>query len=111
MYARVARFEGADPSKFDEQIGQMRQQSEEARRSGLPEDASPEMKTLAETVKRFLWLIDRNSGASLGISFCETEEDLRRADEAMNQMSPPDESGGRRTSVEKYEVALDDSWG
>jgi hypothetical protein len=110
MHARVARFEGADPGKFDEQIAQMQQQSEEARRSGLPDDASPEMRTLAETVKRFVWLIDRSTGASLGIAFCETEEDLRRADEAMNQMSPG-EDGGRRTSVEMYEVAIDDSWG
>jgi hypothetical protein len=109
MHARVARFEGGDTGRIDEQIAEMRKQSEEAKAHGLPADAPPEMKTLAETVSRFVWLVDRETGSSLGITFCETEEQMRRADEAMNQMSP-DERGGRRTSVAMYEVALDDSF-
>jgi hypothetical protein len=43
----------------------------------------------------------------LGISLFETEEDLRQGDEALNAMSPPTETGGGRTSVETYEVAVD----
>jgi hypothetical protein len=35
---------------------------------------------------------------------------MRRADEALNQMSPPDDSSGSRTGVEIYEVVLDESF-
>jgi hypothetical protein len=36
---------------------------------------------------------------------------MRRADEALNAMSPPSGAMGRRTGVEIYEVALDESFG
>jgi hypothetical protein len=52
-------------------------------------------------------LIDPDSGRGLGVSLFETEEDLRAGDEVLNSMSPPDEGMGRRSSVERYEVALD----
>jgi hypothetical protein len=110
MYARVARFEGGDPSKIDEQADEMRREMQAAREGGLPEGAPQEIATLMETVTRFLELVDRQTGASLGISFSETEEGMRRADEALNAMSPPDDSGIRRTSVELYEVVLDESF-
>jgi hypothetical protein len=109
MHARIARFEGGDISRIDEQIAEMRSQIAETRSAGLPADAPEAMRTLTETVSRFVHLVDRGSGTSVGITFCETEEDMRRADEAMNQMSP-DDGGGRRTSVEIYEVALDESF-
>lgn len=40
-----------------------------------------------------------------GLVFCATEADLRRADAALNEMSP---AGGRgaRIAAEMYEVAL-----
>jgi hypothetical protein len=50
-------------------------------------------------------LIDREHGRGLGITLYETEDDLRRGHEALNQMTPPAE-GGRRTDVALYEVAL-----
>jgi hypothetical protein len=111
VYARIARFEGGDPAKIDEQAADMRRQIDAARASGLPEDAPQELRTLTETVTRFVELADRQSGSSLGISFCKTEEDMRRANEALNAMSPPDDSAGRRTGVEIYEVVLDESFG
>ena len=111
MYARIARFKGGDVDRIDEQVAEMRGQIERTRAGGLPADAPEELRTLTETVSRFVELVDRQSGASLGISFCKTEDDMRRADEALNRMSPPDESGGRRTSVEIYEVVLDESFG
>jgi hypothetical protein len=111
VYARIARFEGRDPAKIDEQVTEMRQKIRAGRESGLPEDAPQELRTLAETVSRFVELADRRSGSSVGIAFCETEEDVRRADEALNAMSPPDDEGSRRTSVEIYEVVLDESVG
>ena len=109
MYARIARFEGGDTNRIDEQVAEMRSQIEGVRANGLPADAPEAMRVLTETVGRVLELVDRESGTSLGITFCETEGDMRRADEALNQMSPG-EGGPRRTSVEIYEVALDESF-
>ena len=88
----------------------MKGQIDGARAGGLPADAPAELRTLSEAVSRFVELVDRESGASVGITFCETEEDMRRADEALNRMSPPDDTGARRTSVEIYEVALHENF-
>jgi hypothetical protein len=62
-----------------------------------------------ETVVRVLQLGDRETGRAVGIAFCATEDDMRRADEALNAMSPG-EGMGRRTSVEIYEVLVDESF-
>jgi hypothetical protein len=110
MHARIARFDGGDPARIDQEVDEMRKQIADTRESGLPADASEEMRALTETVTRFVQLVDRKTGASVGISFCDTEEDMRRADDALNRMSPPDDSGIKRTSVEIYEVALDESF-
>ena len=109
MYARIARFEGIEPGRIDEQVAQMRQQAEAVRSGNVPEDAPQDVRTLVETVTRFLYLVDRDKGTGLGISFSETEEDMRRADEAMNQMNPA-AGDGRRTGVEMYEVAMDEAF-
>jgi hypothetical protein len=75
----------------------------------MPAGAPEQVRTLMDTVSRFVELVDRSSGTSLGIAFCETEEDVRRADAALNEMSPPD-NVGKRTAVEIFEVALDESF-
>ena len=110
MYARIARFEGLEASRIDEQVVEMKRQIDEGRASGgLPAGAPEQVRTLMETVKRVLQFGDRESGRALGIVFCETEEDMRRADAALNEMSPG-EGAGRRTSVEIYEVMLDETF-
>jgi hypothetical protein len=50
-------------------------------------------------------LIDRGSGKNTSLIFCATEDELRKADEALNQMTP--EGGVSRTAVELLEVAID----
>ena len=109
MYARVARFEGLDPGTIDAQVADMKQQMEAARSGNIPEEAPEEVTTLMETIVRFAQFVDRESGQGLAIAYCETEEDLRRANEALNAMSPG-EGGGRRTSLEMYEVVLEESF-
>ena len=109
MYARVARFEGGDPSRIDEQVTEMKEQMAAARSGNLPAAAPEQVRTLMDTVTRFLELVDRSSGASLGIAFCETEEDVQRAHAALNEMSPP-EGGPKRTSVDILEVVLDENF-
>jgi hypothetical protein len=110
MYVRAARFEGIDPGRIDEEIADLRRQVEAGASGELPEGAPPEAKVLMETVTRFVQLVDRDSGTSLALSFCRSEDDLRRAEEALNAMSPG-AGAGRRTSVEHYEVAIDQTFG
>jgi hypothetical protein len=110
MYARVARFEGLDVSGIDEQVAEMKRQMDEGRASGdTPAGAPEQVRTLMDTVKRVLQFVDRESGSAVGIVFCETQEDIRRADAALNEMSPG-EGAGRRVSVDIYEVLLDETF-
>lgn len=94
MYVRIARFEGGNLADPDKAIERVRNMTQGERPSGL------------EDAKRLLMLVDRENGRGLGLTFFETEEAMRKGDEALNQMSPGDEAG-RRTSVETYEVGLD----
>jgi hypothetical protein len=110
MYARVARFEGGDPALLDQQAAEMKAGMAAARAGSLPDDAAPGSDVLMETIVRFVELVDRRTGTSVGIAFCKTEDDVRRADEALNGMSPS-EGGGKRTGVEIFEVLLDESFG
>lgn len=98
MYVRIARFENA-AGDVDERIKEVRK-----RMSG--EVDSP-MTQARDAVKRAMMLIDRENNRGMGVVFCETEDDLRRVDDAMNQMSPPP-GAGTRTAVEVYEVAVDE---
>ena len=109
MYARIARFEGIDAARIDAQAAEMKRQLDVGRTGEIPEGAPEGVKTLMETVTRFTQFVDRERGTGLGIAFCATEDDMRRADEALNAMSP-EEGEGRRTSVEIYEVLLDESF-
>jgi hypothetical protein len=51
-----------------------------------------------------LMLVNRESGRGFGITLFETEEAMRRGDEALNAMSPGETE--RRTSVEFFEVPV-----
>jgi hypothetical protein len=96
MYARIAAFENRDMSKVDELIATV----EERARSG----------TDIPDAKRVLILLDREAGTSLGITFFDTEEAIRRAEPAFERMGDeiPEEMRGRRISIETYEVAIDE---
>lgn len=99
VYVRIARFENAS--------GDWEERIEEVRKRMSGEVDSPMAQALDE-VNRAMMLVDRENGRGAGVIFCETEEDLRRIDKAMNEMSPPP-GAGTRASVEIYEVALDES--
>ena len=90
MWARVARFEG-DPADIDARVEKLR--------SGL------ETGTLASELAdaKLLMLVDRTSGGMLGVALFDTEEAMRKADEAMN-VGPGNACS--RTSVGFYEVPL-----
>jgi hypothetical protein len=94
MYARVARWEGAD----GEALRRSAQDINAEAGSGPPEGVP---------AKGFMMLIDPDAGRSLVIALFETEEDLRQGDQALNAMSPTSDDVGQRTSVEMYEVGVD----
>jgi hypothetical protein len=92
VYARVATFQG-DPADADKAIKQVRSEVE----SGSPPPGLEGAK--------MLMLINRESGQGLGITLFESEDAMRSGDEALNAMDPG-AGGGRRTSVEFYEVPV-----
>jgi hypothetical protein len=110
VYARVARFEALDTSRIDEQMAEMKRQMDAGRSGDLPEGAPEEARALMETVTRWVQLLDRAEGTAIGIAFCDSEDDARRADEVLNAMSPGEGQGRRIGAAEIYEVALDESF-
>ena len=96
MYARIARFEGGDVSQIDDVINAAREMTDSTF------DSPPEG---LEGSKAVWMLVDRENARGLGITLFETEEDLRRGDQALNAMSPAVDAGQSRSSVEVYEVA------
>ena len=91
MYARVATFQ-SDPAEVDDAIEMVRGEVESGEATeGL-------------MGARMLMLVNRETGKGLGVTLFDSEEAMRRGDEALNAMSP----GGteRRTSVEFYEVPV-----
>ena len=110
MYARVARFEGLDQSRIDEDIAEMKRQMDAGRSGELPEGAPEDARVLMETVTRWVQLADRDKGTAIALAFCESEGDARRADDALNAMSPDQGQGRRVGAAEIYEVVLDESF-
>jgi exopolysaccharide biosynthesis protein len=91
MYVRVATFNMSEG--LDEAIAQVKDEVEQDSRPPGLEDA-----------KGMMMLVDRESGKSIGITIFETEDALKRGDEALNAMSPG--GGGSRSSVEFYEMPV-----
>jgi len=91
MYARIATFE-SDPAKVDDAIAMVRSQVEGDAPAGL-ENA------------KMLMLVNRESGKGVGITLFESEDAMRRGDEALNGMNPG--ATERRVSVEFFEVPVE----
>jgi hypothetical protein len=91
MHARLATFE-SDPSAVDDAINTVRQQVESGSTPPGLEGA------------KMLMLVNRQTGKGIGVTLFESEDAMRRGDEALNAINP----GGseRRTSVEFYEVPV-----
>jgi hypothetical protein len=91
MYARVATFE-SDPASVDNAINMVRGEVESGETpAGL-------------AGAKMLMLVNRETGKGLGITLFDSEEAMRRGDEALNAMSPG--TTERRTSVEFFEVPV-----
>jgi hypothetical protein len=90
MWARVARFEG-DPADTDGRVERLRSAIDSG---ALPPELSD---------AKFLLLVDRASGGMLGVTLFDSEDAMRKGDEAMN--AGPGNAGSR-SAVEFYEVPL-----
>ena len=118
MFARVTRFEGSEPAKLKQELGEMRDQMQR----GLSDESIDQMAEqvkgqferdevarLLGSIKRTIVLADAEKGSSAMVLFCETEEDARGVDRLFDAMSPG-EGGGRRESADIYEVAIDQTF-
>jgi hypothetical protein len=94
MYARVARWEGAEEDSMRRSAEEINSQAASGPPEGVP-------------AKGFLMLIDPAGGKTMAISLFDTEDDLRAGDAVLNDMSPPDDGFGQRAAVDTYEVAVD----
>ena len=85
MFVRIARFEGSDPSQVDESIERVRAMMEDG-------PTPPGL----EHARRSMMLVDRQTGTGLGVTFFDTEDDLRAGDQALNDMWEPARRSNRR---------------
>jgi hypothetical protein len=92
MYARLATFE-SDPGSVDQAIDFVRNE--------VQGDTPPGLEGT-----KMMMLINRETGKGIGLTLFESEDAMRRGDEALNAMSPTG-SGEQRTSVEFFEVPVE----
>jgi hypothetical protein len=104
LHVRMAQFE-ADTGMLDQMVEGVRESLRRGREGGTPEGMSDEQREGMSGVTRVMTMIDRESGKVATLVFTETEDDLRKADEALNTMSP--QGNVQRRSVGMYEVAID----
>jgi hypothetical protein len=99
MYVRIARFEGGERNwdEFAAGVG-------ESLRSG---GQGTPIESAGDAIERMMLLVDREANRGANLILCKTEGDLRRVDAAMNDITPAP-GRGTRTSVEMYEVLLDE---
>jgi hypothetical protein len=86
MYARVVRFTDIDPARVEDRA---------------EEGPPPEV-----PAKSLRVVVDESQSTAAVILFFETEEDMRKADEALNAMDVSD-TPGTRASVDQGEVKMD----
>jgi hypothetical protein len=94
MYARVARWEGADAEMLKRSAEEIGAEADSGPPEGLP-------------AKGLMLLHDLEGGRAMAITLFETEEDYRQGNATLDSMSPPGDGMGKRVAVDKYEVALE----
>ena len=91
MHARVATFQG-DPANVDQMIERVRGEVESGNVPAGLEGA------------KMIMLVDRGTGKGIGVTLFESEDAMRRGDEALNAMDPG--PAANRTAVEFFEVPV-----
>jgi len=107
MHVRVARFEGIDVSRIEEDYAQYRRMLKSRERPEfMPEDV---YETLSTRVRRVLSVADREAGVTMDLTFTDNAEDARAVHDALDSLTPP-EGSGRRSDVGTYELMLDEQF-
>ena len=90
MYARIARFEGGERNweEFAANVG-------ETIRSG---GHGTPFEEVADATKRVMLFVDRENNRGANLFLCETEDDLRRIDAALNETTPAAGRGARTSA-------------
>ncbi len=94
MYARVARWENAEPQALRDSAERISADAASGPPEGVP-------------AKGLLLLTDPDNGRAMAVTFFESEEDLRKGDETLSAMNPPGGGMGSRVGVEMYRVAAE----
>jgi hypothetical protein len=89
MLARVVTFDGVTKDRIEE----------------MKKDISGREQPEEIPAKEIIVLHDAEAEKSLVVLFFASEDDYKRADEALSAM-PAGDTPGQRTSVTKYEVAI-----
>ena len=101
MFARIATFESTDPAADEQLMGQ------------AMEVVEPIIRGL-NGIQGFMELADSSSGKSLSISFFDTEENAVAAEPVFDEEMPRalgdlmQQFSGRRASVDRYDVLVDE---
>ena len=104
MFARIATFEGVDIAAAERTLDAVRERIEPLLRG-------------MTGYQGLMELVDRGSGRALTLTFFDSEENLRAAEPTFEEEMPRQlgelmgEWAGRRSSVERYEVLLDERLG
>jgi hypothetical protein len=104
VFARIATFESTDAAA-DEQLMPQAMEIVEPIVRAIP------------GIQGYMELIDRSSGKSLSISLFDTEENARAAERVFDEEMPRalgdimQQFSGRRISVERYDVLVDERAG
>ncbi len=93
MYARIARFTGGDADMIEKNVAGIRERAESGPPEGVPSVG-------------FRFCVDKANGTVVAISFYETEENMRKGNETLNGMSPPQGQMGTRSSVDLCSVEI-----
>ena len=100
MFARIAAFEGVDVDEAERTMTAVRERVE------------PIMRQMPG-FQGYMELIDRSDQKALTITFFDSEPNMRAAETIFDEEMPKqladlfDQWSGRRSSVERYEVAVD----
>ena len=105
MHVRMARFEGIDTSRVEQDYEEFKRMIRMTERpEGMPEDV---FETLRSKVRRVVSMVDRDAGVSLDFTFTDNAEDAQAVHEALDSLTPP-EGSGRRTDVQTFELMVDE---
>ena len=104
MHARIATFESTDVAADEKLMDQ------------VMDIAQPIIRGM-EGIQGHMELVDRSSGKALSISLFDTEENAVAAEPIFDEEMPKalgelmQQFSGRRTSVERYDVLVDERIG